>query len=118
MSEEMSGLRRGDRGRAPLFQGESLEVRVVRVVVWVDGRKGARCTAETGSSGQGFPFVGLSGAPRARQSGRLPRAGERQGGERASLGAPTPGVPAHEDPDLRNFVPKLLNIPAYGLEWL
>lgn len=49
------------------------------VVVWVDGRKGARGTAETGSL--------LSGSAQVRQSGAkqaAPIAGERRRGGRAS----------------------------------
>lgn len=70
LSEEMSGLRHGDGGTAPLFQGERLEVRVVGVVVCVDGREGARGTADR-SFGQGISFAGLcSGAAERREPGK------------------------------------------------
>lgn len=40
-------------------------------VVWVDGQKGVRGTAETGSSGQGVSFVGLcSGAAERPKRGK------------------------------------------------
>lgn len=100
MSQEMSGHRHGDRGRAPLFQGERLEVRVVRVVVWVDGRKGARGTAETGSSGQGVSFVGLcSGAAERRERGKAAAAGGRRvaGEEDEPLPVQAPAVLRHKE---------------------
>lgn len=132
-SEEKSGWRRGQGGRAPRFPGERLEVRVAGAGLGADGRSGAAGTAETGSSGQDRPGQRSAGRFFFRallRCGREP--GRRQtggcfgaGGEEEALPPVQPPsklrhrqFPAHEAPDLQNFASKLLEIPAVSLQWL
>ena len=134
VSEETRGRRRGERGRAPRFEGEGLEVRVAGAVVWVDGRRAALGTAEPGSSGQDWPrqLAGVRffsraplrcGRPPSRRQSRRLLWGWGSGGEEEDALSPVQPpselrhrqFPAREVPDLQGFASKLLEIPAVSL---
>lgn len=72
----------------------------MRVMVWVDGQKGVRGAAETGSSGQGVSFVGLcSGAAESPERGKAGGCrGPASGGQKSDpLPVQPPAVLRHRD---------------------